>query len=151
MLIDSIESIIDQYEINIPIAAWGKNIYGKVDVLIQTKAGDYVVYDIKYSDFDYGKYNINRDMQLHIYLKSLKAVLKKPITIGFMTPKDGDMFHICDNTELLSQETASRVKYAYEGMKAQIWLPACGGGAYQSVNKLCDLKCHCNFASGMLE
>jgi hypothetical protein len=150
-MLEDIEEVFDQYHFNVPVAAWEKPLMGYIDILIKCKSGGWKCFDIKYSTFDYAEYNINTDTQLHVYLKALRHMVEGPITIGFMTPRSGDLFHICDNELLLSKETSERIKLAHSGIKSEFFMPACGGGAYQSVTKLCGVKCHCPYASGKIE
>jgi hypothetical protein len=150
-MLQDIEEVFDQYHFNVPVASWEKPLMGYIDILIKCKSGGWKCFDIKYSTFDYADYNINTDTQLHVYLKALQRTVEGPVTIGFMTPRSGDLFHICDNELLLSKETSERIKLAHKGMESQFFMPACGGGAYQSVTKLCGVKCHCPYASGKVE
>lgn len=123
-------------------------LFGYSDLVIEKQDGSILCLDIKYSDFSYSDYNINADTQLLTYALALKKMYPdRHVDVGFMTPGHSVLFHMCDMSKLVSKTSVSRILMSMKGIKAELFIPACGGGAYKDISKLCEYKDTCEFGS----
>jgi hypothetical protein len=123
-------------------------LFGYADVVIERQDGSLLCLDIKYSDHDYSSYNNDRDTQLLAYALALKKMYPdRHVDVGFLTPGQTPLFHMCDMETLVSKTSLTRIKMAFRGIKAELFIPACGGGAYKDISRLCEYKDTCDFGS----
>ena len=150
--IASVESLDTQVQLGLEVPNWGSSgpvtLKGYADFIFMLPNNRLVCLDAKYSSFDLESYNINRDTQLFCYAAALKkAYPDHAIEVGYMALRDNPKIIMCDMEELLSPVTSSRIGQAVKAIKHGIFMPSCGGGGYQSINKMCDYKNDCSFAS----
>lgn len=122
---------------------------GYADMVIERKDGSLLVCDIKYSDFDYDMYNVDRDTQLFLYAVMLRKMYpNKSIDASFLNIKSDKLFYLCNMETLLSKETAQRVNMTIKGINAKVFTPCCGGGAWKSVSaaNMCEYAKECAYA-----
>ncbi len=123
-------------------------LFGYADLVIEKNDGSILCLDIKYSDHDYSEYNYNKDTQLLTYALALQKMYPdRHVDVGFMTPCQTPLFHMCDMTQLVSRVSVSRILMSVKGIKADLFIPSCGGGAYKDLSKLCEYKNTCEFGS----
>lgn len=133
-------------EYNVP---YSKDVLsGYADLVIEKQDGSILCLDIKYSDFSYSEYNVDRDTQLFTYALAIKKMYSdRHVDVGFLTPGHSVLFYMCDMSKLVSKTTLTRVEMAVKGIKAELFIPACGGGAYKDISRLCEYKNTCEFGS----